>query len=246
MDSAVERPSPLKEQFQRLLALQELDRQLSSWEQQRQELAAKAEKSRAQVAASQAKQAELKKSFEIQQRSRGALELDVKSKQEAIKKYTGQLGELKSNEAYTTMTGEIKRAQQEIAVIEEKILGLMENEEAARKKFDEDAKALATRTAEDEADQARTLGASRQFEEKAQAEQARRQSILDSLEKPFSEAYLKLFKPKKGVPVARVANGTCDGCSMKVPQHLINELRKTKGIVYCQHCGRILVVPENL
>src|SRR6185369_15628600 len=119
MDSAVERPS-LKEQFQRLLSLQELDRQLTSWEQQRVELADKAEKSRSQVKASQARQADLKKAFETQQKSRGLLELDVKAKQETIKKYNGQLGELKTNEAYTTMVGEIKRAQDEIKAIEEK------------------------------------------------------------------------------------------------------------------------------
>jgi predicted nucleic acid-binding Zn-ribbon protein len=32
---------------------------------------------------------------------------------------------------------------------------------------------------------------------------------------------------------------------MKVPQHLINEIRKAKNLVACQHCARILIFPEG-
>src|SRR4051812_2668701 len=109
MDSALSDVPTLKEQFRKLQVLQAMDRQIQGWDRQRHELAEKTELSKAQVKQSQQSQAELKKAFETQQKSRGLLDLEVKSKQETIKKYNGQLGDLKTNESYATMLSEIKK-----------------------------------------------------------------------------------------------------------------------------------------
>src|ERR1051326_8699733 len=143
---AIENLPTLKGEFKKLLAVQDLDRQIQGWEQQRKELAEQAEKGKA----------------------RG------KAKQNTIKKYNGQLLELKSNEAYATMLLEIKHAQEDIAKIEEKILGLMEGEEAARRKFEEDARELAKQTTADQEAQARILAESKEFEAKVAAQQTGR------------------------------------------------------------------------
>jgi predicted nucleic acid-binding Zn-ribbon protein len=246
MEGEVSEIPSLAGAFRSLLSLQDLDRQISGWEHQRLELAAKSEAGRKLVQDAKAKQDELKKAFENQQKSRGLLELEVKAKQETIKKYNGQLGELKSNEAYTAMLSEIKKAQDEIAGMEERILGLMENEETARRQYEADARALAEKAKEVEAGQSGIQSEIKAFEDRAAAEQSRRQSFLDGLPKIFADTYQRLFKPKKGMPVARVQHGICEGCSMKVPPHLVNEIRKIKGLVFCQHCARILVVPEGL
>ena len=245
MDGAVGEATTLKGQFKKLLDLQALDRLILGFEQERKELGAKAEGSKARVKASQARQAELKKAFEAQQKTRSLLELEVKARQESIRKYNGPLGELKSNEAYAAMLSEIKQCQDDITGLEEKILGLMENEEASRRKYEEDARSLVEETKREEAAQARDLASAKDFEDRASAENAKREGLLAGLHREFSEAYLKLLKPKKGMPVARILAGVCEGCSMKVPQHLINEIRKVKGIVVCQHCARILVFPEE-
>ena len=52
MDSALSENSILKEQFQRLMALQDLDKQIQGWDLQRLELAQKVEVSKAEVARS--------------------------------------------------------------------------------------------------------------------------------------------------------------------------------------------------
>jgi len=54
--------------------------------------------------------------------------------------------------------------------------------------------------------------------------------------------YADLRSSKGGVAIARLVDGACQGCHMKLPAQEVNEMRKADGMVRCVECGRILVV----
>jgi uncharacterized protein len=203
------------------------------------------EAGRAKIKALQEEQAALKKAGDAKLKSRGSLELEVKTRQEAVKKYNGQLLELKSNEAYAAMLSEIKKAQEEITAYEDKILALMETEEADKRKSAEDGGRITAEIKAGEAALAQAAEKTKVLEGQAGEVGAKREALVAGLWRDLVPIYLRLAKAVKGSPVAQIVEGSCNGCRMKIPPHQINEIRKAKAITYCQHCGRILIYPKS-
>src|ERR1035437_9890461 len=71
------------------------------------------------------------KTIELEKKKK-TKELDVASKEEAARKHTGQLNELKSNEAYKAMQAEIEKEKAAAGDIETEILQLMEEIDKAK------------------------------------------------------------------------------------------------------------------
>ena len=223
-----------------MLELQDLDLQLGKWEKQRLALAKTVEESQAQVAVCQARQDELKKSFDTEKKKRGVLELEVKVREAEIEKHNTQLGQLTSNDAYKAKLSEIQNGRKDVAAIEEQILQLIENEEAIKLKFDEEAKTLNAQTAEAKSKQSVMVAEAKEFEDKVSAQQGKRNALLEAMGKDFSYTYLRYHKANKGKVITRIEHDLCCNCNMKVSAHQINEVRKQKNLCYCQSCGLIL------
>jgi predicted nucleic acid-binding Zn-ribbon protein len=47
-------------------------------------------------------------------------------------------------------------------------------------------------------------------------------------------------KHANGVVVAEAADGVCRGCRLQLRPQLLQDLRKSAQIMYCESCGRIL------
>jgi len=233
-------PVQLTDAVKLMLELQDLDSQLGKWEKQRLAIAKLVDESKAQVSACQARQDELKKTFDIEKKKRGVLELEVKVREAEIEKHNSQLGQLSSNDAYKAKLSEIQNARKDILAIEEQILQLIENEELIKAKFDEEAKILNAQTAEAKAKQATMLAEAKEFEDKVGDQQGKRNALLEAMGKDFSYTYLRYHKANKGKVITRIEHDLCTNCNMKVSAHQINEVRKQKNLCYCQSCGLIL------
>ena len=67
---------------------------------------------------------------------------------------------------------------------------------------------------------------------------------LRDLEKKIPENVInevKRIKTNKAKPVATYDGGRCSGCNMQLPPIYANRIAN-EDIVYCEHCGRILVI----
>lgn len=228
-----------------MLELQDLDNQLGKWEKQRLALQKQADDSNRELQASQLRQEEQRKSADVEKRKRSVLELDVKSKEEEIKKHNAQLSQLTSNEQYKAKLSEIQNARKEVASLEESILSLIQNEETIKAKLDEEAKVLAEQTAAAEVKQSQMSQEAGTFESQIKAEQGRRNALLELLGTEFATQYNRFHKANKGKVIARIEHERCSNCRMKVSAHQINEVRKVKNVCYCQSCGLILAYAET-
>ena len=50
----------------------------------------------------------------------------------------------------------------------------------------------------------------------------------------------RVKKSNKGVGVISVWKAVCNGCHMNIPPQLYNELQKTKELLSCPNCNRIM------
>lgn len=166
----------------------------------------------------------------------------IKDAQSAIKKYEGQLNEVKNNREYDAISKEIEIQGLEIQVCEKRIReaefeiknrteaydSTQKNLEFSQGELDVKKKELETITGETEK------------EENALLEKAA------GAEKKIEERLLKVYSKlrgsfRNGLAVVSIERDSCSGCYNKIPPQLQSEIRQRKKIIICEHCGRVIV-----
>jgi len=172
-------------------------------------------------------------------------ELDVASKEEAARKHSAQLNELKSNDAYKAMQAEIDKEKAAAGDIETEILQIME--EIDKSKAAEKALAAELKKVEDFA-----KGDLEKFEAElshAKGRHAAAAAERDAAAAPVPPDVIKVFhhirsrgKPDAVVPVV---NGHCGACQISLSPAMLLEVAKLKNLTTCESCQRILYKPEQ-
>lgn len=69
-----------------------------------------------------------------------------------------------------------------------------------------------------------------------------RDKLAEGIEPPLRQRYSMLFERRNGVAVAMAKAGTCQGCRMRIPPQLYNQIQQHQTIQFCPNCQRILYV----
>lgn len=180
---------------------------------------------------------------EVQLRKRSK-EVEVSQKEEAVKKHSMELNQVKTNEAFRALQSEIDQAKGAISNLETDILMCMEelDEEArAEKAAIRELKAQDAKTAADikvledqKADLERKLG----------EEKASREELTAQVPPELAAQYERTKAGSKKLVVAPVDRDSCGGCRMLLPPQVRVDVTKATEIVRCENCQRILYLPE--
>jgi len=235
----------IKEQTDILVKLQEIDSKIFSLKVQRTQKPAHLkvvidefeEKKR-----EAAKTEEGLKAIQIKQKEK---ELDLKTKEDAIKKFQSQLYLVKTNKEYQSLQKEIEGLKADNSVLEEGVLRVLDEIDAQKERISQ-VKGDLTR---DEA----------QLQEKkklVEEEIARidnellelnkeREGITPFIEKDLLARYERILKNKDGLAIVPAKDDVCGGCFINLPPQVINEIQMEKGIVICESCARMLYLPQE-
>jgi predicted nucleic acid-binding Zn-ribbon protein len=55
----------------------------------------------------------------------------------------------------------------------------------------------------------------------------------------------RISRSREGLAVVRVANGLCQGCSVRIQPRVIQQIRRNEGILRCESCKRFLYYLEE-
>ncbi len=169
----------------------------------------------------------------------------IKDAQSAIKKYDGQLGEVKNNREYDAISKEIEIQGLEIQVCEKRIREAefeiknktevyettLQNLGYSKEELEGKKKELETITSETEKEENALL------EKAAVVEKKNEERLL--------KVYSKLRNSfRNGLAVVSIERDSCSGCYNKIPPQLQSEIRQRKKIIICEHCGRVIVDEE--
>lgn len=169
----------------------------------------------------------------------------IKDAQSAIKKYEGQLNEVKNNREYDAITKEIEIQGLEIQVCEKRIkeaeFEIKNKTEAYEKtkgnldfsnsELDVKKEELQTITSETQIEEEALL-------KKAEAAEAKNEERLLKVYNKLRSSY------RNGLAVVSIERDSCSGCHNKIPAQLQSEIRQRKKIIICEHCGRVIVDEE--
>ena len=227
-------------EVERLLVLQDKDTRLRRIDRELQRIPAEVEALEARISqargALDAAREELQK-LEIE---RNRLDVDIKSKEQAISRFKTQQQQTRKNDEYQALSHEIERFQSDIGELETAELEAMEEIDAVKARMSE-----AERVFADEKDrlggEIDVLGNKREALDKQRAEVlAERERLAAEVEPELLGIYGRLLKSKGDAVVVAVEHDVCTGCHMKLTTQTVHKVRAAREIVHCENCSRIL------
>lgn len=88
-----------------------------------------------------------------------------------------------------------------------------------------------------QAEEARVVG----IDERIEASSQERSGMVSGIDARLLSVYEQVRKARKGVGLAEVlGTNRCSGCNVHLPIHVVQKVRKNRGVVRCPSCGRIL------
>ena len=233
----------MRDQFQLLLALQQVDDRLRALALEEQQLPQRLQAYETACAAARQQLVQQQATIEQSERQQRAFERELVNHQEAIRKTQSKAHEVKTNKEYSAILAEIDVGKQRLETLEDQLLALMEA-------TDQQRQAYRTHEQQESVAQLALVEQKHQIQQEHEtlhriivAEQERRQQTVAGLEAKLYEQYQKVAAQHGGRSVTQLQEGVCSGCHLKVPPQMISEIRLQTQLFTCPHCRLMLLWP---
>ena len=230
----------MQAELEQLLVLQERQQKIKQIQTEIRSLPQQRQNLEAQLAASAAALAALKHKGQHLEMDRKKLELDAGTRQESITRLKTRQYETRKNDEFRAMGNEIERYEKEIREIEDQELELMDQadklkvEIAAEDKKASGARESIARQMTDLEEKANTL------ETRLTTLTAERTEAAAKIDEDLLGRFERLFASKGDAAIVGLEHEVCTGCHMKVTTQTAHRVKNGKEIVSCEQCGRIL------
>jgi predicted nucleic acid-binding Zn-ribbon protein len=234
------------EPVSRLLDLQSLDTAIDRMNARRAALEGEGDLGAARSEAERAEQefGELRLQLDTFDRDGSKLEHEIdsltqKAADEESRLFGGAVANAKELES---IQREVDNLRKRKAEREDELLVVLERrEEVERRAKEAEVRAEDRRVAVDTVagDASRELG---QIAADLTAKQADRDRLAAGFDPELLELYDDLRKQKKGVGVAALVDGVCQGCHEKLSAVELDRIKHTEDVPRCEYCRRILVL----
>lgn len=166
----------------------------------------------------------------------------IKEAQSNIKKYEGQLNEVKNNREYEAISKEVEIQGLDIQVSEKKIKEFGYEITTKTQIYEKALADLEGRRADLDAKKAELGTITAETEKEENELNAEAEKASKNIEERLLIAYNRLRgNAKNGLAVVTIQRDSCSGCFNQIPPQRQSDIRQRKKIIVCEHCGRILV-----
>ena len=135
---------------------------------------------------------------------------------------------------------EVDLLKEETANLETELVAVMEEGEASAAKLQGLESELARLTAERDAESTALREKQNRLAAEIERERATRTELVEGVDGDLRRKYEMIFSRRGGVAVVEVRGGTCQGCRMRVPPQLFNEIQRNQNVILCPSCQRML------
>ena len=185
----------------------------------------------------------LETTIESMSKERRRADGELSDHQELLKKYQGNLMQVKNQQQYAAAWKEIDATRKQVKELEDADLKIMGDIDELQKQLDERKSGTAElkgRWDEGYAAWQNSLGDLR-----AEAEQLQKKAdaIEAGLQPRLKNEFRKIFSQRQGIAVARVISDSCNACRTRIRPALMQQLKRGD-LVYCEGCHRILYLEK--
>ena len=181
----------------------------------------------------------LQESLEVMSKERRRVDGELSDQQELLKKYQGQLMQVKNQQQYAAAWKEIDATRKHVKELEDSVLKSMSEAEGVQKQLDERREGFDDlKSRHDTAHGAwqSSLGDLRSEIAKLRAKQ---EQIEARIPEKLKREFWQIAKGRGGIGVARIVGDTCSACHTRVRPALSQQLKRGE-LVHCEGCHRIL------
>ena len=155
------------------------------------------------------------------------------------------MDQVKTNKEYTALLDEIDRVKADDSLVEEAIINLLDEIDAANKKIVEEKGRLKTEEVKLAEEKKRLNEDAARLKAEASGFEKQRAELAAKVDKTILDKYTRILPSMSdGLAVVAIANDTCQGCFRVMPAQVINEVRMHNAIVICENCARILYIED--
>ncbi|MGE0823165.1 MAG: zinc ribbon domain-containing protein [Candidatus Binatia bacterium] len=236
-----------------LAALQAVDQRLKQKESTLQELRQRITSIAAVVETKEQEGHTHKQRIEALEVRRRETELELKEKEGKIKEKRVKQNRIRNERELMAVRREIELMKEENEKLEEEGIQLLEQIEGEKGRLDasqaqiEELKEQISREATSIEEEVASL------EAEVKEERREREKLTQGIDVDLCARYERIFAKRGGVAVVEIRADTCQGCYMRIPPQMSNQIRSSfqqnaGTLFHCPHCGRILhwrPVPEG-
>ena len=228
------------DEISRLMKLQAIDRQLQELEQSLSSIAGRVEQLREQLNLNQAEYDRISEQDKQIAASRKKAEKELAEGEARIRNKRMRLNLVRNDKELQATAHEVETLKESNQRLEAEALALLEGQDARTARIAE-LNELITKGKLEVAGAEKEIAS--QVEElrgnigKVKAE---REIISREIPANLVSRYDMIFSRRAGLAVANSKGGTCQGCRMRLPPQLFNEIQKHLQIHFCPNCQRIL------
>jgi uncharacterized protein len=182
---------------------------------------------------------ELNRRLEDVAKERRRIEGELQDAQEQLKKYQGQLMQVKNQQQYSAAWKEIDTARKQVKDLEEGLIQQMTQGEEIQKQLDERRAGFDDLKERYDTAYAEWQHSLSDLRAETEAIRARAEAVESGLPPQNRNDFHKIFKQRHGVAVARVENGACGGCRVRLRPQALQQARRGD-VTFCEACRRIL------
>ncbi len=188
---------------------------------------------------------QLKAACDEIQKKRRKSELDLEAKEAEVKKYKGQVLNVKTNREYQSLLHEIDQAKAAAEKIEEEILKLMETNDELQQQIKEQQQKLKAKQNQVEQQGKELQTCLEEHQQEKQTLQTQREKLTQGIKSNLMTGYEKLLKSKRGLALVLARDGVCQGCFIRIPPQTYEEIKKRDKIYNCPSCHRMLYTDNS-
>src|SRR5438552_16337999 len=183
----------------------------------------------------------LEQQIETSSKERRRVDGELADQQELLKKYQGQLMQVKNQQQYAAAWKEIDSTRKQVKELEDADLKMMGESESLQTDLNQRVEGSTDLKARwDTAHDAwqHSLGDLRAEVAKLKERSA---ALESQLPERLRNDFLRIFKQRQNVAIARVVNDSCSACRTRIRPALFQQLKRGE-LVHCEGCHRILYV----
>jgi len=230
----------LREQLQKLVALQTVDLKIQEMERTKDEIPQRIAALEEDFRKEEERVHSLRLEVEKLQKERRVKERELEEEIDRVKKVEGRIFEVKTNKEYQAVLKEIENAKKINREREEEILGILECLEEMQQNLGQGEKGLEAKRKECQRQVNELRQRADSFTQEMASEVQHREAQKKEIPPDLLNKYLMLLEKRQGIAVARVRNGVCQACNMNLRPQLYIELQKQDRLIFCPNCNRIL------
>ena len=232
----------VEEKLQNLYELQRIDTEIDKIKTLRGELPLEVQDLEDEIAGLETRIENLKVELGELDKTSSTRKMDIKKAEEAIKKYSEQLDNVRNNREYDALSKEIEFQKLEIELQEKRIREAQKAKAEKEALMEESKKRYEDKVSDLEAKKGELNDIINETHKDEESLQTKSEELAATIDERLLTAYRRIrSNARNGLAVVTVDRDACGGCFNKFPPQRQLDIRSRKKIIVCEYCGRILI-----